>query len=60
MTTFSASLTNITVLLPQSHDRNCYLSTRILAPPQLTAETHRTTHTRLHPLSRLVTSASAH
>jgi hypothetical protein len=43
MTNFSASLTNITVLLPQSHDRNCYVSTRILAPPSLTAETHKST-----------------
>ena len=33
MTTFSASLTNLTALLPQSHDCTCYVSRRILAPP---------------------------
>ena len=32
MTTFSASLTNLTALLPQSHDRSCYVSRPILAP----------------------------
>jgi hypothetical protein len=35
MTTFSASLTNLTVLLPQSHDLSYYVSRRILARPLL-------------------------
>jgi hypothetical protein len=35
MTTFSASLTNLTALLPQSHDCSCYVSRQILAPPPL-------------------------
>jgi hypothetical protein len=26
MITFSASLTNLTTLLPQSHERNCYIA----------------------------------
>ena len=34
-TTFSVSLTNLTVLLPQSRDCSCYVSRRILAPPPL-------------------------
>ena len=34
MITFSASLTKLTALLPQSHDCNCYESTGILTPPQ--------------------------
>ena len=33
MTTFSASLTNLTALLPQSRDNSGYVSTPILAPP---------------------------
>jgi hypothetical protein len=32
MTTFSASLTKLTVLLSQSRDNSCYVSRRILAP----------------------------
>jgi hypothetical protein len=35
MTTFSASLTNLTVLLPQSRDYSCYVSTPILTPTPL-------------------------
>ena len=35
MATFSASLTNLTVLLPQSHDLSYYVSRRILAGPPL-------------------------
>ena len=35
MTTFSASLTNLTPLLPQSRDSSCYVSGPILAPPPL-------------------------
>jgi len=33
--TFSASLTNLTVLLLQAHDWSCYVSRPILAPPPL-------------------------
>ena len=33
MTTFSASLTKLTALLPQSRDISCYVSRPILAPP---------------------------
>jgi hypothetical protein len=33
-TTFSASITNLTFPLHQSRDWNCYVSRRILAPPQ--------------------------
>jgi hypothetical protein len=32
MTTFSASLTNLTALLLQSYDSSCYVSRPILAP----------------------------
>jgi hypothetical protein len=35
MTTFNASHTNLTVVLPQSYDRRYYVSRRILAPPPL-------------------------
>jgi hypothetical protein len=35
MTTFSASLTNLTALLPQSHNYSYYVSRPILAPPPL-------------------------
>jgi hypothetical protein len=54
VTTFRASLTNLTPLLPQSHDRSCYVSGPILA---LAAETHWSTPTWHRPLCRLVTSA---
>jgi hypothetical protein len=40
MTTFSASLTNITVLLPQSHDCSCYVSKRVLALSPLSLQKH--------------------
>ena len=40
MTTFSASLTNLTALLPQSHDRSCYVSRRMPAPPPLWLRKH--------------------
>jgi len=33
MTTFSTSLTNITILLPQSHECSYYVSRPMLAPP---------------------------
>jgi len=53
MTTFSTSLTYLTVLLPQSHDCSYYVSRRILAPPQfqLLEHTHIQTHTQLCALS---------
>jgi len=35
MTTFMASLKNLTALLPQSCDSSCYVSRPILAPPPL-------------------------
>jgi len=35
MTAFRASLSNLMALLPQSHDCNCYVSRRTLAPPPL-------------------------
>jgi hypothetical protein len=40
MTTFSASLTNPTALLPQLHDLSCYVSKWILAPPPLSLQKH--------------------
>ena len=40
VTTFSASLTNLTVLLPQSHDCSCYIRRRILAHPPLRLQKH--------------------
>ena len=35
MTTFNASLANLTAVLPQSRDYSCYVSRPILAPPPL-------------------------
>ena len=35
MAAFSASLKKLTAHLPQSHDRSCYVSRPILAPPPL-------------------------
>jgi hypothetical protein len=40
MATFSASLTNLTALLPQSHDCSCYVGIPILAPPPLWLQKH--------------------
>jgi hypothetical protein len=40
MITFSASLTNLTVRLRQSHDYSCYVSRPILAPPPLWLQKH--------------------
>ena len=40
MTTLSASLTNLTSLLPQSRDISCYVSRPILAPPPLWLQKH--------------------
>ena len=37
---FSASLTNRTILLPQSRDYSCYVSRPILAPPPLWLQKH--------------------
>jgi hypothetical protein len=39
-TTFSASLTNLTTLLPQSRVYSCYVSRPILAPPPLWLQKH--------------------
>jgi hypothetical protein len=39
-TTFSASLTNLTVLLPQSRDSSCYVSRTVLALPPLWLHKH--------------------
>jgi len=41
----SASLTNLTALLPQSHDYGCYIKKRILAPPRLCSNTLVYAHT---------------
>ena len=40
MTTFSASLTSLMVLPPQSRDCSCYVSRPILAPPPLWWQKH--------------------
>ena len=48
ITTFSVSLTNLTALLPQSRDINCYVSRPILAPTTLWLQTHTHTDLRAH------------
>jgi hypothetical protein len=53
MTTFSASLTNLTVLLPQSR---YYASRRILAPPPLWL--HKYTGLRAHEFAHLLRLAN--
>ena len=45
MTTFGASLSNITALLPQSRDCSYYVSRPILAAPQLQLKKHCSTRT---------------
>jgi hypothetical protein len=40
MTTFTVSLTNVTVLLPQSRDNSCCVSRPLLAPPPLCLQKH--------------------
>jgi hypothetical protein len=40
LSTLSASLTNFTVLLPQSRDSSYYVSRLILAPPPLLLQIH--------------------
>ena len=40
VTTFRASLRNLTARLPQSCDRSCYVSRPILAPPPLWLQKH--------------------
>jgi len=40
MKTFSASLSNLKVRLPKSHDCSCYVSRRILAPPLIRLQKH--------------------
>jgi hypothetical protein len=44
--TVSESLTNLTAILPQSHDCSCYVSRRILAPPSFWLQKH--TDVRAH------------
>jgi hypothetical protein len=41
---FSASLTNLTALMPQSHDFSCYVSRGLLAPSPLWRLTHDDIH----------------
>jgi hypothetical protein len=53
MATFSASLTTLTFILLQWRDCSCYVSSRILASPQICLQKH----TIFRALSRLVTSA---
>jgi hypothetical protein len=49
MTTFSASLINLTTLLPQSRDISIYASRQKLKPrTPMIAQTRRSTRTRLH------------
>jgi len=40
MTTFSASLAKLMVLLPHSHDCSCYVSRQILAVPTFRLQQH--------------------
>jgi hypothetical protein len=49
MTTFSANFTNLTALLPQSHDYSCYVSRPILTPPPRWLQKH--TDLRAHDLA---------
>jgi hypothetical protein len=53
MTTFSASLTNLTVLLSQSHDSICEVNKGIMAPLLLLLQKHTDlcAHTTLRSLS---------
>jgi len=50
-TTFSASLTNLTVLLPQSRDSSCYVSRPALALSPLWLHTQCYTHKTLRTLT---------
>jgi len=50
LTAFSASLANLTALLPQSRDYSCYLSRPILAPPPLRLQNH--TDLRAHDFAQ--------
>ena len=52
MTTFSASLTNLTPLLPQSRDSSCYVSRPILAHPPLWLQEHADLYA--HTTSRIL------
>jgi hypothetical protein len=49
MKNVNASLTKLTALLPQTHDCNCYISRRMLAPTLL--RLHRYTYLRLGSLT---------
>jgi hypothetical protein len=58
MTTFSASLTNVTVFQPQLHERSYFVSRKILVLPSL--RLHKYTDLRAHDFAQsptLVTSA---
>jgi hypothetical protein len=50
MTTFRAGLTNLTALLPQSHDSSCYIIRRIVAPPPHWLHTLNYAHTTTRTL----------
>jgi len=52
MTSLSASSTNGTALLTQSHDCRCYISRRILAPPPLWLQKH--TDLRAHDFAHFL------
>jgi len=57
MKTLNANLASLTVLLLQSHDRSCYSSRPIMAPPLLRLyETHWSSGTRLRALPTCDTS----
>ena len=54
LTDFSARLTNLKVLVPQSRDCSCYLNRRILAPPPLPLQqTHGLTNFDVLPIVHL-------
>jgi hypothetical protein len=57
MTTFSASLTNLLPLLPQSRHTSCYVSRPILAPPPPWLQKHWSTRIRFRAFFRFVISA---
>jgi len=50
MKTFSASLTNLTVLVPQSHDCSCYVNRSVLASAPLGLQKH--TDLRAHDFAQ--------
>jgi len=54
MTPSSASLTNLTALLPQSRDCSCYVSRPLLAPAPLRMQKHADVLTYAHTIPRTV------